>query len=119
MLYIEECGCRQVESRKTGFFERMSKKYFREGVQACGKTKAAPPHGHHSDGVILRKGELYVFNMSGRCTISCSKGTAWVSHPGRFCDYILEQDESLLLRGTGKTIISGGSNGCLVRIAHE
>ncbi len=65
---------------------------------------------------FLGRKELRALDINQYCTICCVEGAAWVTAPGRFCDYILKAGESLSLRGKGKILISGGSKDCMVRI---
>jgi hypothetical protein len=82
------------------------------------KENAAALQTLRSDPAVLSRGELYAVQMSGQCKVFCTEGAAWVTFPGRFCDYILKAGESLLLQGKGKIVITGGSEISQVRICN-
>ncbi|MEN6437750.1 MAG: DUF2917 domain-containing protein [Syntrophobacter sp.] len=71
------------------------------------------------DKVRIHKSELCVLDISGWCAISCVVGSAWVTYPGRRCDYVLNSGESLKLRGEGRVIVSGCSDEIEVRICRS
>jgi len=71
------------------------------------------------DSVKIHKRELCVIDISGWCTISCVEGNAWVTYPGRRCDYLLNPGESLKLRGEGRVIVSGCTDRVSVRVCRS
>jgi len=70
-----------------------------------------------SETTLLGQKELYVLEIMQYCSISCLEGAAWITYPGRFCDYIIKAGESLSLRGTGKIVISGGCGSCTIQVS--
>jgi hypothetical protein len=115
MSCVEECLRQNVKSRVIDFLTSMLRRGCGTDARTSPKAKAFLETGDMT--AILGRGQLYTFDMPRGCRIFCDKGTVWVTRADRFCDYILQQGESLLLRGTGKIIISGSAQQCLIRIA--
>lgn len=103
-----------------GFFDRMVSRVMSVGdPEAARGRKLTVSRELGSDERLLQQGELWVVRIDGPCAVSCSEGSAWVTRPGRFCDYVLEKGESLSLQGEGKVIVSGGGGGAVVRVVTE
>ena len=119
MSCSEERQCRKVEDRQESFLSRMVHKWLgARGSSVSNRRSAVLPRPSTPDAAVLRKGELLIVKMSGQCRVRCAEGILWITCPGRFCDYVLRAGESLLLRGEGKVIVSGGLGTSLVRIRH-
>jgi hypothetical protein len=118
MLCMEEADGRLAENQRMGFLGRV----FQRGL--LGRMRHGPEEqsfevdpSSPTATVALSKCDLHVLEMGQSCKISCIEGAAWVTYPGRFCDYILKAGESLSLRGEARIIISGGRDKCTVRIS--
>lgn len=107
-----------MENGQPGLFRRALRRCFGAWKEG-GAAAPVNPRMVAPDGAEIRKGELYVLRSPERHTISCIQGIAWVTCPGRFCDYIIHEGESLVLRGSGKLIVSGGSDNVRVRICRS
>lgn len=117
MLCMDECEGRKIVKQRIGLLERAFQKCFGLKQGSRGGERASESCGVSRSGTAVLSGrELYVLDMSGDCKISCTQGAAWVTCPGRFCDYILKAGESLMLRAEGRIIISGGSENSRVEI---
>ena len=80
--------------------------------------RCIPVHcGFYASGrTVIHKGELGMLELSGRGMVTCTDGVAWVTYPGRFCDYLIREGESLILKGDGKVVISGGTKSVGIRV---
>jgi hypothetical protein len=118
MLCVGECECQRIESRESGFLSRVFQRCFSPDRRDASKENAAGLQTLRPEPAVLGKGELHAVQMSGQCKVFCTEGAAWVTCPGRFCDYILKAGESLLLQGKGKVVITGGSEVSRIRICN-
>jgi hypothetical protein len=111
------CERDRSEKRQTGFLKKVIEKCLNAGGwNTSGKASSAALRVLEPGGKVILKGELGVLQLSGRGMITCTDGVAWVTYPGRFCDYLIREGESLILRGDAKVVISGGSNSVGVRV---
>lgn len=79
-------------------------------------SHSTTPHASKPTFVSLEKSRLHVITPAKYCRIACTTGTAWITSQTRACDFILAAGESVLLRGEGKIIISGGCGSSSVKI---
>jgi hypothetical protein len=113
----EAVQCDRSENRRTGFLKKVFEKCLNAGRWSSSrKVHSSALRVLVSGRTIIRKGELGVLELSGRGMITCTEGVAWVTYPGRFCDYLIRGGESLILRGEGKVVISGGTNNVEIRV---
>lgn len=109
----------RANDRQRGFFSTL--------LRDCLGTKRRKKAGCASilvriprpENVTIHEHELCLIDLAGQCTISCTEGAAWVTCPGRFCDYILHAGESLSLKGEGEAIVSGGTGRLLVQVDRD
>lgn len=98
----------KLETQRFGYLKRVVHGCLKA---RCGKSPLKPAvvsvRVTSPGEVLVCKGRQCVIELSKNCTVSCIEGIAWVTFPGRFCDYIIHQGESLSLRGTGKVVVSG------------
>jgi hypothetical protein len=109
--------CDRSENRQTGFLRRMARKFITAARWNTSKKATSDwLRVLGSGATVVRRGELGVLELSGRGMVTCTEGIAWVTYQGRFCDYLIREGESLILKGNGKVVISGGSNSVGVRV---
>jgi hypothetical protein len=97
------------EELHNGFWDAVVTRFLRaDGKERSRRRRLTTFRISQARDVSLVKSELYVVEHSKYCRIACRNGAAWVTCQNRPCDYILKAGESLVLRGEGKTIVSGG-----------
>lgn len=119
MANRQACKSDGLENRNPGIFARMFRGCMAGTRKKSAKTASVLVRVARPENVMIHEGELCIVDLSGRCTITCTEGTAWVTCPGRFCDYILHAGESLSLKGEGEAIVSGGADKLTVRISRS
>jgi len=117
MVFEGAFGGDRQENRQTGFLRKMLRKFVAAGGwNTSKKATSGWLRVLGSGATVIRRGELGVLELSGRGMVTCTEGVAWVTYQGRFCDYLIREGESLILRGNGKVVISGGSTSVGVRV---